>query len=181
MVQKLAPLINPGGSIVFTTPVANARGMPDNAAYGAAKAALRSFARTLKYTKSGPFMLFHSFRNRVSLQLGLRGGGKWIRTPDTLSERAVLGCYCLKAACREVQNRGQQVRIRLLSRVTSKLGGRNGHETGLQNHLWVRRPPEQSPTGSNWVRRMEHSARCRRLFYKPRNPLRALRQNIERL
>ena len=46
-VQKLAPLINHGGSIVFTTSFANVKGMPGNLAYGAAKAALRSFARTL--------------------------------------------------------------------------------------------------------------------------------------
>jgi len=46
-VQKLAPLINRGGSVVFTTSIANVKGMPGNAAYGAAKAALRSFARTL--------------------------------------------------------------------------------------------------------------------------------------
>jgi NAD(P)-dependent dehydrogenase (short-subunit alcohol dehydrogenase family) len=46
-VQKLAPLINRGGSIVFTTSIANVKGMPGNAAYGAAKAAVRSFARTL--------------------------------------------------------------------------------------------------------------------------------------
>ena len=37
-VQKLAPLINRGGSVVFTTSVANVKGMPGNAAYGAAKA-----------------------------------------------------------------------------------------------------------------------------------------------
>ena len=47
VVQKLAPLINRGGSIVFTTSIANVKGMPGNAAYGAAKAAVRSFARTL--------------------------------------------------------------------------------------------------------------------------------------
>ena len=46
-VQKLVPLVNRGGSIVFTTSIANVKGMPGNAAYGAAKAALRSFARTL--------------------------------------------------------------------------------------------------------------------------------------
>ena len=46
-VQKLAPLINRGGSVVFTTSVANVKGMPGNAAYGAAKAAVRSFVRTL--------------------------------------------------------------------------------------------------------------------------------------
>jgi NAD(P)-dependent dehydrogenase (short-subunit alcohol dehydrogenase family) len=46
-VQKLTPLINRGGSVVFTTSIANVKGMPGQAAYGAAKAALRSFARTL--------------------------------------------------------------------------------------------------------------------------------------
>ena len=46
-VQKLAPLINRGGSVVLTTSIANVKGMPGNAACGAAKAALRSFARTL--------------------------------------------------------------------------------------------------------------------------------------
>ena len=46
-VQKLAPLINRGGAVVLTTSVANVKGMPGQATYGAAKAALRSFARTL--------------------------------------------------------------------------------------------------------------------------------------
>ena len=46
-VQKLTPLINQGGAVVLTTSIANVKGMPGNAAYGAAKAALRSFARTL--------------------------------------------------------------------------------------------------------------------------------------
>ncbi len=46
-VQKLAPLMNRGGAVVLTTSIANVKGMPGNAAYGAAKAALRSFARTL--------------------------------------------------------------------------------------------------------------------------------------
>ena len=46
-VQKLSPLINRGGSIVLRTSIANVKGMPGNATYGAAKAALRSFARTL--------------------------------------------------------------------------------------------------------------------------------------
>ena len=45
--QKLTPLINRGGSIVLTTSIANVKGMPGNATYGAAKAALQSFARTL--------------------------------------------------------------------------------------------------------------------------------------
>jgi NAD(P)-dependent dehydrogenase (short-subunit alcohol dehydrogenase family) len=48
-VQKLSPLINRGGSIVFTTSIANIKGMPGQAAYGAAKAATRSFARTLAF------------------------------------------------------------------------------------------------------------------------------------
>jgi len=44
-VQKLAPLITRGGSVVLTTSTANVKGMPMLAAYGGAKAALRSFAR----------------------------------------------------------------------------------------------------------------------------------------
>ena len=44
-VQKLAPLITRGGSVVLTTSTANVKGMPMIAAYGGAKAALRSFAR----------------------------------------------------------------------------------------------------------------------------------------
>ncbi len=39
-VQKLAPLINRGGAVVLTTSIANVKGMPGLAAYGAAKAAL---------------------------------------------------------------------------------------------------------------------------------------------
>ena len=46
-VQKLAPLINQGGAVVLTTSTANVKGMPLLAAYGGAKAALRSFARTI--------------------------------------------------------------------------------------------------------------------------------------
>ncbi|HEX4235784.1 MAG TPA: SDR family oxidoreductase [Caldimonas sp.] len=46
-VQKLAPLINHGGAVVLTTPVANVKGLPGQATYGAAKAALRSFAPVL--------------------------------------------------------------------------------------------------------------------------------------
>lgn len=47
VVQKLAPLINRGGSVVLTTSVANVKGLPGQVTYGAAKAALRAFARTL--------------------------------------------------------------------------------------------------------------------------------------
>ena len=46
-VQKLAPLISRGGSVVLTTSIANVKGMPGQATYGAAKAALRSFTRVL--------------------------------------------------------------------------------------------------------------------------------------
>ena len=46
-VQKLAPFINRGGSVVLTTSVANVKGLPGQTTYGAAKAALRSLARTL--------------------------------------------------------------------------------------------------------------------------------------
>ena len=46
-VQKFAPLINRGGAVVLTTSIANVKGMPGQVTYGAAKAALRSFARTL--------------------------------------------------------------------------------------------------------------------------------------
>ena len=45
-VQKLAPLLTDGGAVVLTTSTANVKGMPMIAAYGGAKAALRSFART---------------------------------------------------------------------------------------------------------------------------------------
>ena len=45
--QKFAPLINRGGAVVLTTSVANVKGLPGQSTYGAAKAALRSFARTL--------------------------------------------------------------------------------------------------------------------------------------
>ena len=45
-VQKLSPLIKQGGAVVLTTSTANIKGMPMIAAYGGAKAALRSFART---------------------------------------------------------------------------------------------------------------------------------------
>ena len=46
-VQKFVPLINRGGSVVLTTSIANVKGMSGQSTYGAAKAALRSFARTL--------------------------------------------------------------------------------------------------------------------------------------
>lgn len=46
-VQKLAPMINKGGAVVLTTSVANVKGLPGQSTYGAAKAALRSFARVL--------------------------------------------------------------------------------------------------------------------------------------
>ena len=47
IVQKLAPLMPEGSAVVFTTSLANVKGMPGNSAYGAAKAALRSMTRSL--------------------------------------------------------------------------------------------------------------------------------------
>ncbi len=47
IVQKLAPLMPEGSSVVFTTSIANVKGMPSNSAYGAAKAALRQITRNL--------------------------------------------------------------------------------------------------------------------------------------
>ncbi|BCM24484.1 SDR family oxidoreductase [Methyloradius palustris] len=47
VVQKLAPMISRRGSVVLTTSIANVKGMLGQATYGAAKAALRSFARVL--------------------------------------------------------------------------------------------------------------------------------------
>lgn len=46
-VQKLLPLMSEGSAVVLTTSIANEKGVPSVSAYGAAKAALRSFARTL--------------------------------------------------------------------------------------------------------------------------------------
>lgn len=46
-VQKLAPLIVDGGSVVFVTSVANVLGIAMISAYSASKAALRSMTRTL--------------------------------------------------------------------------------------------------------------------------------------
>jgi NAD(P)-dependent dehydrogenase (short-subunit alcohol dehydrogenase family) len=46
-VQKLAPLMTEGSSVVFTTSLANVKGMPNLSAYGAAKAALRSLTRSI--------------------------------------------------------------------------------------------------------------------------------------
>jgi NAD(P)-dependent dehydrogenase (short-subunit alcohol dehydrogenase family) len=44
--QRLAPLVKPGGSFVFTTSVAAEAGIAGMGLYSAAKAAVRSFART---------------------------------------------------------------------------------------------------------------------------------------
>lgn len=46
-VQRLTPLLNAGSSVVFTTSIANAVGIPMLNAYGATKAALRSMTRSL--------------------------------------------------------------------------------------------------------------------------------------
>ena len=45
--QKIAPLMPDGSSVVFTTSLANRKGMPVLSAYGAAKAALRGITRSL--------------------------------------------------------------------------------------------------------------------------------------
>lgn len=45
--QKLAPLVAQGGGIVFTTSVANLRGLPMVSAYAMTKAAVRSLTRSL--------------------------------------------------------------------------------------------------------------------------------------
>lgn len=45
-VQKLAPLLTEGSGVVFTTSVANARGLPMLSVYAASKAALRSMTRS---------------------------------------------------------------------------------------------------------------------------------------
>ena len=47
IVQKLAPLMPEGSSVVFTTSIANVKGMPNLSAYGAAKAALRGLTRSI--------------------------------------------------------------------------------------------------------------------------------------
>lgn len=46
-VQKLAPHLRSGGSVVVNTSVVDEKGMPSTSVYAASKAALRSFARTL--------------------------------------------------------------------------------------------------------------------------------------
>ncbi|KAF7591711.1 hypothetical protein BBP40_001225 [Aspergillus hancockii] len=45
--QKLSPLVRDGGSIVFTTSVANQVGIPGMATYSSSKAAVRSLVQTL--------------------------------------------------------------------------------------------------------------------------------------
>ncbi len=47
IVQKLAPLMPEGSSVVFTTSIANVKVMPNMSAYGASKAALRAITRSL--------------------------------------------------------------------------------------------------------------------------------------
>ena len=46
-VQRLLPLLRDGSSVVFTTSVADRKGLPLNSAYAATKAALRSMTRSL--------------------------------------------------------------------------------------------------------------------------------------
>jgi NAD(P)-dependent dehydrogenase (short-subunit alcohol dehydrogenase family) len=47
IVQKLAPLMPKGSSVVFTTSIANVKAVPTLSAYGAAKAALRAMTRSI--------------------------------------------------------------------------------------------------------------------------------------
>ncbi|MGX2998279.1 SDR family oxidoreductase [Streptomyces sp. JNUCC 64] len=44
-VQRIAPLLNEGGAVVFTTSIADDMGYPGITVYGGAKAALRTFAK----------------------------------------------------------------------------------------------------------------------------------------
>jgi NAD(P)-dependent dehydrogenase (short-subunit alcohol dehydrogenase family) len=46
-VQRLAPMLAEGSGVVFTTSVANVRGLPMSSVYAASKAALRSMTRSL--------------------------------------------------------------------------------------------------------------------------------------
>lgn len=46
-VQRLVPILAQGSGVVFTTSVANVRGLPMSSAYAASKAALRSMTRSL--------------------------------------------------------------------------------------------------------------------------------------
>jgi NAD(P)-dependent dehydrogenase (short-subunit alcohol dehydrogenase family) len=46
-VQRLAPMLAEGAGVVFTTSVANVKGLPMSSAYAASKAALRSMTRSL--------------------------------------------------------------------------------------------------------------------------------------
>ncbi len=43
--QRLAPLINEGGAVLFTTSIADNMGCPGITVYGGANAALRTFAK----------------------------------------------------------------------------------------------------------------------------------------
>jgi NAD(P)-dependent dehydrogenase (short-subunit alcohol dehydrogenase family) len=52
-VQKLLPLFDAGGSIVFTTSVVNGKGWPDMSVYAPSKAALRSLVRVLAAELTG--------------------------------------------------------------------------------------------------------------------------------
>lgn len=51
-IQKALPHLNDGASIILNTSVADKKGRPGTSAYSAAKAALRSFARTMRWPRS---------------------------------------------------------------------------------------------------------------------------------
>ncbi len=71
--QKLAPLMPRGSAIVLTTSAANVKGIPMLSAYGAAKAALRSLARSLAAE-----LLPRGIRVNAIL-IGLVESGQWER------------------------------------------------------------------------------------------------------
>ncbi|KAL5358133.1 hypothetical protein BJX96DRAFT_163549 [Aspergillus floccosus] len=51
--QRLAPLVRQGGSIIFTTSVANKKGIPGMSVYSASKAAVHSLVQTLAAELAG--------------------------------------------------------------------------------------------------------------------------------
>lgn len=51
--QSFAPLVKSGGSIIFTTSIANRRGIPGMSVYSASKAAVHSFTQTLAAELAG--------------------------------------------------------------------------------------------------------------------------------
>ena len=84
-VQKLLPLINKGGSIVLTTSVANVKGLPGQATYGAAKAAAAILRSDASHRAA-------SSRNRVNAV-----------TPVPSTHRSLARCFADKNAVAHVK------------------------------------------------------------------------------